>query len=612
MATKELLTRIALKYDTYANWSDTSKEGQGGNLVLLKGEIGLCEIPSGSNEATTAPTVLFKVGNGEDPFKSLKWASATAADVHGWAKAQTVVLTGEKLQFKTGTSVVHEVDLSKFATDTELANAVARIAAIETSIGEGGNLAGQVAALDGRLDVIESTDATKAGSIAKAKADAIAAAASDATTKANTAESNAKTYADTELAKDRKRLDDIEGVNTTQGAAISANTSAIEREATDRATAVSNEATARANADTAINEKIGGSYSKTATVHAAIVDAKKAGTDAQSQVTTLTNGAVKTNTDNIATNAGNIAKNTQAIADEKTAREAADTALDERLDKIEVFFAGANADGEDKNALYDALDTLTEIQKYITDEGTAADEMVKDITANANAITALQNIVKDGGTLEVRVDTAESNISAAQGKITALENVTKGYSGANAIKTAIDGVNGIAVAAQGAAGVAQEAAEAAQSDVDALELVVNNATTGLAAVGTKATNNASDISGLKTRMTTAEGDIDSLEAIVKTGDDANTKLRSAITSLQALTGDASKGNAKLRTDLTALTNKVDDSATGLAKTKEIADAAKSQSDTNKSDIATIKSDYLKAADVYIFNCGSATEVTHKN
>lgn len=612
MATKELLTRIALKYDTYANWSDVSKEGQGGNLVLLKGEIGLCEIPSGSNEATTAPTVLFKVGNGEDPFKSLKWASATAADVHGWAKAQTVVLTGEKLQFKTGTSVVHEVDLSKFATDTELANAVARIAAIEGSIGTGGTVANDIAALDARLDTIESTDATKAGSIAKAKADAIAAAASDATTKANTAETNAKTYADTELAKDRKRLDDIEGVNTTQGAAISANTSAIEKEATDRATAVSNEATARANADTAINEKIGGSYSKTATVHAAIVDAKKAGTDAQSQVTTLTNGAVKTNTDNIATNASNIAKNTQAIADEKSAREAADTVLDERLDKIEVFFAGANADGEDKNALYDALDTLTEIQKFITDEGAAADEMVKDIAANATAITALQNIVKDGGTLEVRVDTAESNISAAQGKITALENVTKGYSGANAIKTAIDGVNGIAVAAQGAAGVAQEAAEAAQSDVDALELVVNNATTGLAAVGTKATNNASDISGLKTRMTTAEGDIDSLEAIVKTGDDANTKLRSAITSLQALTGDASKGNAKLRTDLTALTNKVDDSATGLAKTKEIADAAKSQSDTNKSDIATIKSDYLKAADVYIFNCGSATEVTHKN
>ena len=612
MATKELLTRIALKYDTYANWSDTSKEGQGGNLVLLKGEIGLCEIPSGSNEATTAPTILFKVGNGEDPFKSLKWASATAADVHGWAKAQTVVLTGEKLQFKTGNSVVHEVDLSKFATDTELANAVARIAAIEASIGEGGNLAGQVAALDGRLDVIESTDATKAGSIAKAKADAIAAAASDATTKANTAESNAKTHADTEIAKDRERLTAVEGVNTTQGAAITANDAAIKKEATDRATAVSNEATARANADTAINEKIGGSYSKTATVHAAIVDAKKAGTDAQSQVTTLTNGAVKTNTDNIATNASNIAKNTQAIADEKAAREAADTALDERLDKIEVFFAGANADGEDKNALYDALDTLTEIQKFITDEGAAADEMVKDITANANAITALQNIVKDGGTLEVRVDTAESNISAAQGKITALENVTKGYSGANAIKNAIDGVNGLAVAAQAAAGTAQTAAEAAQSDVDALELVVNDATTGLAAVGTKATNNASDISDLKTRMTTAEGDIDSLEAIVKTGDDANTKLRSAITSLQTLTGDASKGNAKLRTDLTALINKVDDSSTGLAKTKEIADAAKSQSDTNKSEIATIKSDYLKAADVYIFNCGSATEVTHKN
>ena len=611
MATKELLTRIALKYDTYANWTDTSKEDQGGNLVLLKGEIGLCEIPSGSNEATTAPTILFKVGNGETPFKTLKWASATAADVHSWAKAQTVVLTGEKLQFKTGSTVVHEVDLGKFATDTELADAVSRIAAIETSIGEGGNLAGQVAALDARLDTIESTDATKEGSIAKAKADAIAAAASDATTKANTAETNAKTHANTEIAKDRTRLDALEAADTDIKADVAANATAISTEATDRATAISGVETAYKAADTAINNKIG-TVASGKTVVGMISDAQTAAaSDATTKVNALKNGEVKANTEAIAENAGEIASLKTSVTNEATARQEADNALDERIDKLETFFAGADADGE-SGGLYDALDTLTEIQKYITDEGSAADKMVEDITANTNAITALQNIVKDGGTLEVRVDTAESNISEAQGKITALENVTKGYTGANAIKNAIDGVNGKAVAAQGAAQTAQGAAEAAQADVDALELVINNETTGLAAVGTKATNNASDISGLKTRMITAEGDIDSLEAIVKTGDDANTKLRSAITSLQSLTGDANKGNDKLYTDLTALANKVNDSATGLAKTKEIADAAKSQSDTNKSDIATIKSDYLKAADVYIFNCGSATEVTHNN
>lgn len=95
MAEKILNTRIQLKYDSYANWTKLDVEGKYGNLVLKKGEIGICEIPSGNANATTAPTVLFKVGDGtlpfhhEDPTKCLKWASALAADVHAWAKAAT-------------------------------------------------------------------------------------------------------------------------------------------------------------------------------------------------------------------------------------------------------------------------------------------------------------------------------------------------------------------------------------------------------------------------------------------------------------------------------------------------------------------------------------------
>lgn len=71
---KTLQTRIALKHDTWAAWHDESKENQGANLVLLKGEIGFCEIPTGSAEATTAPTVLFKVG----PCLKKKWKTLKA------------------------------------------------------------------------------------------------------------------------------------------------------------------------------------------------------------------------------------------------------------------------------------------------------------------------------------------------------------------------------------------------------------------------------------------------------------------------------------------------------------------------------------------------------
>lgn len=515
MATVELQTRLALKYDTYANWTNTATAGQGGNLVLLKGEIGLCEVPSGNAEATTAPTVLFKVGNGTSAFKDLKWASALAADVHAWAKAETVALTGTTLQFKTGGTVVHSVDLKTFATASALNDAVARIAAIEGSIGSGGNIANDIAVLNSRVDSV------------------------DAAYKA---------------------------------------------------------------ADKAINDKIGGSYSSTSTVASAIADAKAAGTTAQTQVTNLTNGAVKTNT-------ADIAQLKSDLATETSNRTSADSALSGRLDKLEVFFAAADADGKD-GGLYDALDTLVEIQEYITEHGEAADEMVKNISANANAIKSLQETVGSGGALEKRVAAAEADITQAKADITALNGATAGYSSTSTIKSAITAVDTKAGNAQTAATNAKTAADKAQGDVDALTAVVNNTTTGLAATKKIADTATSDIAALKTRVGTAETDIDALEAIVKTGTDSNANLRTAITALQTLTGDASKGNEKLRTDLTAITNTVNNATTGLAATKKIADDAKSQATTNKTDIAAIKADYLKAADVYIFNCGSASTVTH--
>ena len=94
MAEKHLNTRIKLKIGTYAEWTDESVEGKGANFVLKHGEIGFCEIPTGNAEATTAPTILFKVGNGTTPFKGLKWASALAADVYAWAKKNEVKITG--------------------------------------------------------------------------------------------------------------------------------------------------------------------------------------------------------------------------------------------------------------------------------------------------------------------------------------------------------------------------------------------------------------------------------------------------------------------------------------------------------------------------------------
>lgn len=91
MAEKILNTRIQLKYDSYENWSKIDVEGQGANLVLKQGEIGICYIPEKTeiDGIKNPPHVMMKVGDGTTPFASLKWLSARAADVEDWAKAET-------------------------------------------------------------------------------------------------------------------------------------------------------------------------------------------------------------------------------------------------------------------------------------------------------------------------------------------------------------------------------------------------------------------------------------------------------------------------------------------------------------------------------------------
>ena len=87
MAIKTLNTRIQLKYDTLAHWQSEATAGKGAFLVLKKGELGIVEVPTGSNaEQVTPPAILFKVGDGVTKFKDLPWTSALAADVYAWAK----------------------------------------------------------------------------------------------------------------------------------------------------------------------------------------------------------------------------------------------------------------------------------------------------------------------------------------------------------------------------------------------------------------------------------------------------------------------------------------------------------------------------------------------
>ena len=374
MAIKELQTRIALKYDSYDNWKNSE-------LVLLPGEIGICTIPDGSDQATNNPTVLFKIGDGHTPYKDLKWASALAADVYGWAKASDVVYNQEA---KTITFVGAKNE-------------------------------------DGS-DKVFTFNYVTAEEVASLMSETVQT-----------------------VAENKGKLDKLLGTGEDS---LAAKLAAIEN--------------AYTQADQGITDKIGDVGD--GTVAAAIEAAKAAAiADAEGKVDALANGQVKTNTADIADLLSKL--NTEAKD-----RKDADDELDRRLDKVETFF---NAAGEEEgyDGLNKALDTLVEIQTYLTGDGQEAGDVISRIAAAEDAIDDLEAEFNTDG----RVTVAEQNIAdltkefntdtgrvkVAESEIDALQAIVAGYSGAEAIKNAI---------------------EAVQDDVDNLDEILNTPDTGLVAL----------------------------------------------------------------------------------------------------------------------------------
>ena len=186
---KNLNTRIALKYDSYENWTHH-------NPILLKGEIAIAELPVSENKPgvgepnaagstpaiQNAPNILIKVGDGTNHYNDLKFVSALAADVYSWAKAATkptysageitglkdyigqqiqdtntqyrIVAVGDaaysyKLQKKDiGDADYTDVDGSVIS----LTNVDARLDTLEAAIGENGAVQDKINAAIGALD----------------------------------------------------------------------------------------------------------------------------------------------------------------------------------------------------------------------------------------------------------------------------------------------------------------------------------------------------------------------------------------------------------------------------------------------------------------------------
>ena len=561
MAIKELQTRIALKYDSYSNWT----EGSGKNLVLLAGEMGICEIPTANVDSNVAPPVLFKVGGAKYPeghekagqlmaFKDLPWASARAADVYDWAKAKDVVLNGKTIEFKNSDGTVVKSVILDYITEADVSALTEGLAGLNEKVN---------AIEESLADIVKATDGVIDSRIA--------AAEGRANTYADGVGTAAKTYA--------KGLDDNTNLRIDNLAiTVASNTENI---AAEQERAVEEEAKIRdefAAADLAILNTIGTATdtATTDTVYGAIAKAKAdAADDASSKVNKLG--------ESVTANSESLAQILERLSAEEEARQDADDTLSDRIDAIDAFFA--TTEGE---KLDEALDTLKEIQDYLNGEGSATDGVLGRLATAENAIEDLNDIVGTDGTLTSIVNTNTENIAGLDERVSSLTELVDEVS-ANADQ-------GIADAAAAAA-----SANAAQDDVDALKLIIGDSTDGLVKLvnTVESTANAAVES-----ISAAEERISALEEIVASSDD--TTIKDDVAALQSLVNDTEKGNTALYDEISRIAELVDDADAGLAKTKEVADAASELATANAERIAAIEEDCLRESDMLIFNCGSST------
>jgi chromosome segregation ATPase len=494
---KTLQTRIVLRYGTYSDWTNESFVDKGANLVLLPGEIGICEIPADKSNPKAVATTLFKVGGAryEDgslkKFKDLPWASATAYDVNSWAKASDVVYdqTNKTITFVKGNRDGSDKTFTfNYVTEAD-------VKAITTP-------------LAAKLEAIESN-------------------------LIGTSDINAKLG------------DGFDATNTVKKAIEAA--ASLGQQGVDNA----------------------------AVVHASLAELTKSG------------GTI----DKV------IADIEQLQADltaEVHARGDQDNDFETRIQDVEAFFETPEGESLDTD-----LNTLKKIQVYLKGNGEAPTDVIGRVAANEAAIKALQSTVASNGIIDKRIAATEASIEKNAADVSSLQALVSGYSGTGAIQTAINAVSTRAEKGIADADSALRAAQSAISTIDALTSVVNDKSTGLAKAYNLATAAAANVENLDSRITTNETKIGTLQSIVQTGNDSNTNLRAAITDIQTLVTHTSKGNEALYTELNRVTSLVESLDPGQSKALEIANNALAK-------VEAIEADYLREADSYILQCGTAT------
>ena len=284
--------------------------------------------------------------------------------------------------------------------------------------------------------------------------------------------------------------------------------------------------------------------------------------------------------------------------------------LEERLVEVETFFKTT-----DEETLDTALDTLVELQKYLSEEGAVADQMLLDIAANKKAIedhvavdhdfagadaalkselegkinakadtTVVEGIDGRLTTAEGKITTVEGKVSTLEGQMTTVQGAVATKAEAQALTDAVTALQGVdagqetrlqaleAKFGEGEGNVEDMIADAKQEAIDtAAEDATTKANKALedakkyadeedakieervTALETASATHAlaADLTALTTRVTTAEGEIDTLQGEMD-----------AVEALAAANKAAHEANAAAialkasQDDLTSVSNRV--------------------------------------------------------